>query len=329
MRAKSIPLLLAISALFIASCGKGVGGRGTKTMGDAQSDDGTSRSGAPVLTVTIEPLRYFTEAIAGDRFRVVSMVPRGSSPETYDPTPQQLISLANSRAYLRIGHIGFERTWCERLAQNAPDLPFLDMSQGIDFIRGAAHHHAHHAASDSSSTPDEASGSDAHGGDDLAIEPHIWNSPTNARIIARNIADALSRLDPPHAAAYRLRSDSLCTAIARTDSLVRTILSDPGADRAFLIYHPALSYFAREYGLRQFAIEADGKEPSPAHLAEIIETCASEGIRVVFIQPEFDRRNAELIARQTHCELISIDPLAYDWHAQMLRTAQALAHHLP
>ena len=57
----------------------------------------------PTITVTLEPLRYFTSAIAGDKFDVVSMVPEGTSPETYDPTPQQLVSLGKSIAYLRIG----------------------------------------------------------------------------------------------------------------------------------------------------------------------------------------------------------------------------------
>ena len=71
----------------------------------------TSQSGTeekPVITVTLEPQRYFTEAIAGDKFTVVSMVPKGSSPETYDPVPQQLVSLGDSKAYFRIGYIGFD-----------------------------------------------------------------------------------------------------------------------------------------------------------------------------------------------------------------------------
>ena len=84
------------------------------------------------LTVTIEPLRYFTEAIAGDKFQVVSIVPKGANPEIYDPTPQQLVELARSKAYLRIGHIGFEQAWAERLQANTPKLPFYDMSQGVD-----------------------------------------------------------------------------------------------------------------------------------------------------------------------------------------------------
>lgn len=87
---------LLLATILIASC-------------KPKSDQSDKTGGKPVITVTLEPLRYFTEAIAGDRFTVVSMVPKGTSPETYDPTPQQLVDLARSKAYFRIGYIGFEQ----------------------------------------------------------------------------------------------------------------------------------------------------------------------------------------------------------------------------
>lgn len=94
---------------------------------------------------------------------------------------------------------------------------------------------------------------------------------------------------------------------------------------AFLIYHPALSYFARDYGLRQISVEAGGKEPSPAWLKELVDRCRRERVRVIFVQPEFDRRNAELIASQTGIRVVDINPLAYDWPQEMLRVARTLS----
>ena len=153
-------LLLPCLALLLAACAQ------TKESGDK-----------PTLTVTIEPLRYFAEAIAGNRFHVVSMVPEGSNPETYDPTPQQLVRLAESKAYLQIGNIGFEQAWIGKLKSNAPDLPFHDMSEGVELIHDAeAHTHGH-----------------AH-----TTDPHIWNSVTNARLIARNICRTLQQTDHIH-----------------------------------------------------------------------------------------------------------------------------------
>lgn len=274
---------LVISVLLFSACGST----------SLKSDSGGER---PVLTVTIEPLRYFTEAIAGTRFTVESIVPRGSSPETYDPTPSQLLALADSRAYLRIGYIGFEQIWMKRLMANAPDMPVFDTSKGIDLIV-----------------------------EDEGPEPHIWTSAVNARVIATNVAMALCTLDSIHSSEYRHRCDSLITVINRTDSLCRSLLSGPDTDRMFLIYHPSLSYFARDYGLRQLPIEEAGKEPTPARLKELLDCCQREKVNVIFVQPEFDRRNAELIARQTGSRIVPINPLAYDWQDEMLHVARTLA----
>ena len=289
---------LLLATILIASC-KPKSGQSDKT------------GGKPVITVTLEPLRYFTEAIAGDRFTVVSMVPKGTSPETYDPTPQQLVDLARSKAYFRIGYIGFEQTWTDKLTDNAPHLQFFDMSQGVDLIYDNTHSHRH-----------VEDGKEHHHA--TGVEPHIWNSATNAQIIAGNILSALCSIDKSNESAYLERYNALCRQIEHTDSLIRQTLTAPGADHAFMIYHPALSYFARDYGLHQIPIEAGGKEPSPAHLKAQIDTCKSEKVHVIFVQPEFDRRNAEIIAKQTGTRIVDINPLSYDWEAEMLNTAKAL-----
>ena len=263
------------------------------------------QSEKPVITVTLEPLRYFTEAIAGDCFEVVSMVPKGSSPESYDPTPQQLVNLSKSQAYLRIGYIGFEQAWMKKLEANYPTMKVYDTSKGVDLIRAEGHWHGNHY----------------HEG---GVEPHIWNSTQNASVIADNIYAALCEMDADHQPEYKQRLDSLKQVIARTDADVRTLLAN--ADSTFLIYHPALSYFARDYGLHQISIEEGGKEPSPATLKTLIETCRREGAQVIFVQQEFDQRNAQLIADELGIEIVPINPLSHDWAEEMLRVANALKH---
>ena len=263
------------------------------------------QSEKPVITVTLEPLRYFTEAIAGDCFEVVSIVPKGSSPESYDPTPQQLVNLSKSQAYLRIGYIGFEQAWMKKLETNYPTMKVYDTSKGVELIREEGHHHGDHY----------------HEG---GVEPHIWNSTQNASVIADNIYAALCEMDADHQPEYKQRLDSLKQVIARTDADVRTLLAN--ADSTFLIYHPALSYFARDYGLHQISIEEGGKEPSPATLKTLIETCRREGAQIIFVQQEFDQRNAQLIADELGIEIVPINPLSHDWAEEMLRVASALKH---
>ena len=265
----------------------------------------TQKSEKPILTVTLEPLRYFTEAIAGDNYEVVSMVPKGSSPESYDPTPQQLVNLSKSQAYFRIGYIGFEQAWMKKLEANCPNMKVYDTSKGIDLIRDKGHWHGDHF----------------HEG---GVEPHVWNSTQNALIIADNIYQALCELDSTHQEDYRKRLDVLKQTIRQTDANIRTLLEN--ADSTFLIYHPALSYFARDYGLKQVSIEEGGKEPSPAQLKALIETCRNENVHTIFVQQEFDQRNAQLIANELGVNIVSINPLSYDWVKEMIRIAEALKH---
>lgn len=260
-------------------------------------------SDRPTLTVTLEPLRYFTEAIAGDRYNVVSMVPEGNSPETYDPTPQQMVALTKSTAYLRIGYIGFEQNWMDKLKSNAPHLRIFDTSQGVSLIREETFEHGDHH----------------HPG---GVEPHIWNSPRNASIIATNIYHALCDIDSGNRAYYKQRLDSLSLIIERTDQKIRSLLST--ADSTFLIYHPALSYYARDYGLTQISIEEGGKEPSPTRLQELIEKCRRANVQTIFVQQEFDTHNAESIARELKLNIIRINPLNYHWEEEMIRIAGAL-----
>ena len=265
----------------------------------------TQKSEKPILTVTLEPLRYFTEAIAGNNYEVVSMVPKGSSPESYDPTPQQLVNLSKSQAYFRIGYIGFEQAWMKKLEANCPNMKVYDTSKDIDLIRDKGHWHGDHF----------------HEG---GVEPHVWNSTQNALIIADNIYQALCELDSTHQEDYQKRLDVLKQTIQQTDANVRTLLEN--ADSTFLIYHPALSYFARDYGLKQVSIEEGGKEPSPAQLKALIETCRNENVHTIFVQQEFDQRNAQLIAHELGVNIVSINPLSYDWVKEMIRIAEALKH---
>lgn len=273
----------------------------------AVSCKNTERNDKPTITVTVEPLRYFTEAIAGDKFNVVSMVPEGNSPETYDPTPQQMVNLSKSKAYFRIGYIGFEQSWINKLQENLPKLRFYDTSTGVNLI--------HQQCSHSHVKQEEEKHS--HG-----VEPHIWNSPENAKIIANNIYNALEELDSENSEYYKNKLDSLTEIIEQTDNKIKSLIVN--ADKTFLIYHPALTYFARDYGLEQISIEEGGKEPSPTHLQSMIKLCKEKKAKVIFVQQEFDIRNAETIAKELNVEVIPVNPLNYNWAEEMINTAKAL-----
>lgn len=271
---------------------------------------GKKEEGTRTISVTIEPQRYFAEKIAGDLFQINCVTPAGQSPETYDPTPQQMVQISQSQAYFRIGEIGFEQAWMKNLQSQNPDMAVFDLSEGMELVKneeeaheeGEAHPHHHHGS----------------------VDPHIWTSISGARVIARNTYQAFIKLDPENQEVYRAGYQRLIEEIDSTEAEMKQLLQ-PLAGTAFIIYHPALTYFAREFGLKQLCIELDGKEPSPAQLKQLLETAIQSGAKVVFVQQEFDQKNAELIAKETGCRLVTINPLSYNWHDEMIRLATILA----
>lgn len=274
-----------------------------------------------MISVTIEPQRYFAERIAGEHFAIHCVVPAGQSPETYDPTPQQMVQIGQSEAYLRIGSIGFELAWMKAISENNPNLQIFDLSQGMPLLQGEEeaeeeheHDHAHEAAAEAEHHHHH------HGG----VDPHIWSSIQGARIVAQNTLTALQTLDPTNAETYNANYQQVVALIDSMEAIINTLLK-PLAHRSFIIYHPALTYLAAEYELEQLCIEMEGKEPSPAQLKTLVETAQAHHTKVVFVQQEFDQKNAELIAKETGCQLTPINPLAYDWSREMIRIAKALA----
>jgi len=276
---------------------------------------GQKQSNGRMVSVTIEPQRYFAEKIAGDKFIINSVVPAGQNPEVYDPTPQQMVQVGKSEAYLRIGHIGFEQIWIEKVQDNNRDMKVFDLSEGMELIENAEEHDHDH---------DHEHGeecSHSHYG----VDPHTWSSIAGAKKIAWNTLNAFIALDKENTQYYWENYSLLMSEIEKTEEKIGQLLA-PLKNRTFIIYHPALTYFSNEYNLTQLSIEMEGKEPSPAQLKRLIDTARESGAKVVFVQQEFDKKNAELVAKETYCTLVVINPLDYNWDKEMIQIAQALAN---
>ena len=251
------------------------------------------------LSVSIEPQRYFLEALVGDKFVVNTVIPSGSNPETYDPSPSQMVRIGKSLLYFKIGNLGFENTWLQNISSNNPEMKIVDCSVGITQIE-----HDHHG----------------HAGDD----PHIWSSPKTAAIITKNMYNNLIEVDKQNKDFYLENYKKLESKINNTDSIIQAYIAE-APSKTFIIFHPALSYFSNEYGLNQLTIEMDGKSPTPQQLSKIIQQAKKENVKVVFIQEEFDQKNTEVVAKEIGAEVVSINPLAYDWDKEMIRIAKAIA----
>ena len=282
-------LYLIILCVILAGC------KGTPQK---QADSGkTSGTEKPAVTVTISPYKYFVDQIAKGKVDVNVMVSNGNNPETYEPYAQQMMELSKSALYLKVGSIGFEQTWMKKLQDNAPDMKVIDTSVGIKPAK----------------TP---------GGN---IDPHVWMSCSNARIIASNILKALCELEPKNKAFFEKNYQSLLSRIDRQDSIIRKSFKDnPEMVHKFVIYHPILTYFARDYQLEQLAIEEEGREPSAAQLKSLIERARKEKIKFCLIQAEFANRNTTTFIKESHTKPMDINPLQGDWNRAMQEAAAAV-----
>ena len=263
-----------------------------------QQKAGMAESNAkPTVTVTIPPYKYFVEKIAEDKVDVNVMVSNGNNPETYEPYAQQMMELSKSALYLKVGSIGFEQTWMKKLQDNAPDMKVIDTSVGIKPAQ----------------TP---------GGN---IDPHVWMSCKNASIIASNMLKALCELEPKHKTFFEKNYKSLLSIIDKRDSTIKeSFKENPDLVRKFVIYHPILTYFARDYLLEQLAIEEEGREPSAAQLKSLIKRARKEKIKYCLIQAEFANRNTNTFINESHTKPMNINPLQGDWNWAMQEASLAV-----
>lgn len=259
-------------------------------------------SSRTTISVSILPQKYFVEKITGDHFHINVMVPPGFAPENFDPSPRQLASLSDSKIYLRIGNIGYEQASMKSIQKNNPGLKIYDLSEGVDFIHSDHHHN------DAETRYEEQH--------DPGADPHVWMSIENARIIAENILNAMIENFPSDSLFFRKNFQILLEEINQVKKEwddQRSVLNG----KTFIIYHPALAYLAKEYGMAQLVLEFEGKEPPLARIQSISKEAIQKNIKFIFIQKQFNTDNAKALANTLNARLVQIDPLDEDWPSQM------------
>lgn len=255
--------------------------------------------------VSVLPQKYFVQQIGKDHVDVQVMVQPGASPATYEPKPRQMAALAGARLYFSIG-VAFESVWLEKIMAANPAMTLVPTDAGIRKIPMATHHHH------DGETP--LDGKDGHGetADHGILDPHIWLSPPLVKQQAEKILDALKAADPPHSPDYTANYQNFVAAIERLDGALKKMFAGKKGLR-FMVFHPAWGYFAHAYGLEQVPIEIEGKNPKPAQLQALIALAREQQIRVVFVQPQFSVKRAELVAREIGGQVAFADPLALEW----------------
>lgn len=267
------------------------------------------KSGKDIIAVSYDAHKYILEQIAGDDYEIKVLLPQGSDPETYEPDIRTMAGLENASVYFYTATLGFENRLVEILKNNYPQLPIVDVSQGIEIINGT-HKHAHA----------DAGLSHAHSDGD----PHLLSSIKNVRIISSNILTQLNNLNSANSDTYQNNYDAF---MQRLDSLENEINLEvrPYKGSSFVSLHPAMSYFARDYSLNQISLERDGKEASPKQLQERLNESKASSPRILFYEQGHNEKGAKHFANQMGIPSYPLNLEGYDFLSNLQEAAKRFA----
>lgn len=264
-----------------------------------------------IVFVSIIPQKYFLEQIGGNLLDVHIMVQPGANPATYEPKPAQISALSRARLYFSIG-VPFERAWMKRIASAGPNMKIVQTDQGVEkreMDTFHSHHEGHH----------EVENMHDHG---HGLDPHIWLSPKRVKVQISNMLSALIEADPENRSVYETNARIFTERVDRLDKSLVKIFSG-STNKRFMVFHPSWGYFASDYGLVQIPIEIEGKSPKPSQLGELIRSARKNNIQVLFVQPQFSTKSAELIAGEINGRVVAVDPLAENWEDNLRSVAES------
>jgi len=262
-------------------------------------------SSIPSVVVSIEPQKFFIEKIAGNRIKTEVLVPAGKEPETYIPTPEKIKKLAQGRIFFRTGFPS-EAALLPKLKTLSPKLKVVDIREGLK-LREMEEHNAHGCAH-------------CDGG----IDPHIWLNPTLVLAQVDTILQALIELDPEGKAEFEKNAEKFRLELKEVRAEIAEILA-PHQGETLYVYHSAYGYFCDEFGLKQRAIEVDGKEPKIRELADWKRQAKEDGARIILIQPEFNPAPAELVAKEIGAKVVVHSPLDPDYLNNLVQLAKIIS----
>lgn len=279
-----------------------------------------SSSTKPMIIVSIQPLQYFVDKIGGDAIQTGVLMPPSASHESYDPTPAQLAGIAKAMAYVTTGNTGMDNQWVPTFKEQNPEISIIDLSEGLNLIAGSCNHH------DEEGTGEVGHESENHEDHHHAegADPHFWISPSRALLMADRIYTMLAGFMPEKKELFQRNLEILKLEIQSIDTIARVAFA-PHVGKSFMIFHPALTYLADDYGLHQISIEQEGKEPGAEGLRKVIDLARKEKIGVILVQNQFDTNNAKTIAKETGAKIKAIDPMMYDWVKSMNYLIEALS----
>lgn len=255
------------------------------------------------VIATIVPQMSFIKAIGGDKVEVTVMVPPGAEPHTYEPKPAQMIALSKANIYFSL-NLPFEKAWLPKLRAQNSKMEVVNAAKRVEKIVMSSNIHEQNSS----------------------LDPHIWTSIANVKIIAKNIYQALIKYDSANTSYYKSNYERFIEKLSVADSKIKKLLSSTPKGAKFMVFHPAWGYFAKEYGLKQIAIEQEGKNPTPKSLIHLVKLAKENRVQAIFTEPEFNQKAAKVLASEIGIPVVAISPLDANFPQNIINLARAIAH---
>lgn len=249
-----------------------------------------------IVAVSIVPQETFVKAVCGDKVEVITMIPPGSSPETYEPTPQQMQKFTDLDIYFSIGVPTEEAS----ILPTAGDVKIIPLAEKVASVY-----------------------------DDLKIgdegrDAHIWLSPKRVKVMVEAIAEEMGKLDEENKQLYNQNAENYIKQLDELDKEIKDV-AETIEQKKFVVFHPAFGYIADDYGLEMFSLEEEGKEATPQHLQDMIDLAKKENIKVIFYQAELDSNQAKAYAEEVGGKTEQLEPLAADYIVNLKKMINTIA----
>ena len=259
------------------------------------------------VAVSLQPYATLVKMVGGSRVNVVTLLPPGADPHNYEPKPAIIKAFSLAQIYFTDGS-GLDKAWLPRFLGANKKVQVINIAKNMEWMKMEEHEH------------------EAHGHHhEEELDPHIWTSPYRVKILAQNVYQELKKIDSEHETYYISRIQETQKTLSKLErELNETVINMPIARRSFIVFHPSYGYLAKDCKLKQYAIEVNGKEPKPKDLAELIKMGRKNGVKTVFVQPQFSKRAAATIAKDLNVVVVETDPLDADFIGNTRKFIEAL-----
>ena len=240
-----------------------------------------------LIVVSIYPYELLLKQMVEPEIEVRTLIPPNFSPHTYNPSPAELKSLYDADLVFSNGY-GLEINI--QTALNALGEKHLSAEQLLQLPQKEEN-----------------------------PNPHIWLSPRLMKKLVSELEEPLQRTFPSYKDSISFHCRELISQFSSLDSLIIQERAQ-FSHTPIITYHDSFHYFIQDYQLDYLGSiqSSPGQEPTPKELVYLGDLIKANQVKAIFVEPQMDRKSANVLAKEFHLQVIELDPLGRTINAQSL-----------